>query len=266
MDISQALKDAENALRDFISLVLEEKGGSDWASESGVSADRVSRWRERQAEDIKRLPTGTPDARLIYYADFYDLKTILKKHWADHFKAAFDDLKTTEVFLDQLESFRNPDAHRRELLPHQKHLVIGISGYIRNRISRYRSRIESSDSYYPRLESVTDSYGNSWLPSRMHNLPSTCDTGTRLRVGDNLELIVAATDPEGQNVQYAVQIISRSFHEVWQDDNVLGITIDEGDVAKVFVLRVRIRSQRQFYAKGSYDDEVSFMYEVLPPQ
>ena len=36
--------------------------------------------------------------------------------------------KTMEVWLDELEKLRNPDAHRRELLPHQKQLAAGIAG------------------------------------------------------------------------------------------------------------------------------------------
>ena len=68
------------------------------------------------------------EERLIYYADFYDLKTILKKNWDTSFADALGDWKTFDVWLTELEKLRDPDAHRRELLPHQKSLIIGISG------------------------------------------------------------------------------------------------------------------------------------------
>ncbi len=73
----------------------------------------------------KRQSGGVVESRLIYYADFYDIKTILKKQLRDKFAAAFGDWKPMEVYLAQLEMLRDPDAHRRELLPHQKNLALG---------------------------------------------------------------------------------------------------------------------------------------------
>ena len=265
MDAGQALRDGENALRDFISLVLEGEKGVAWVDNSGVSADRIAEWRRRQEEEERRLPTGTPDARLIYYADFYDLKTILKKNWSGQLSEAFGKFKTIEVFLDQLESFRNPEAHRRELLTHQKHLVVGISGYIRNRIARYRSSMETSDSYYPRLESVSDNFGNSWVP-KGHRSLGVLITDTRLRVGDSVELVVAATDPKDESLEYAAVLIHRRGLRTWQDQNVLTISVGREDVRRAFDVRVRIRSRREFHARSDHDDEVVFRYEVLPPR
>src|SRR5215210_4649985 len=138
MDVTQALKDTENALRDFIALVLPATLGSDWVDKCGVSAERVAKWRERKRAEEKRQEAGVVEERLIYYADFYDLKTILRKHWAREFAAALGDWKTMEVWLSELEKLRDPDAHRRELLPHQQHLVLGIAGEIRTRLVRYR--------------------------------------------------------------------------------------------------------------------------------
>lgn len=78
-DISQTLRDTDNALRDFISYVLQEKLGSGWESKVGVSPERLSKWAERKEVEGKRQDAGAVDERLIYYADFYDLQTILKK-------------------------------------------------------------------------------------------------------------------------------------------------------------------------------------------
>ena len=62
-----------------------------------------------------------------------------------------------DVWLSTLEAFRNPDAHRRELLLHQKYLILGICSEIRLLIIRYRSKMETSEDYYPRIESIQDS-------------------------------------------------------------------------------------------------------------
>jgi len=79
MDVTQALRDTENTLRDFIASVLIQSLGPDWIAKSGVSSERIDKWTERQNIERKRQDTGVVDERLIYYADFYDLKTILKK-------------------------------------------------------------------------------------------------------------------------------------------------------------------------------------------
>jgi hypothetical protein len=145
IDITQALKDTENALRDFISSVLQKKFGGNWVEQCGVSPERIKRWQERKVEEEKRQKFGVIEERLIYYADFYDLKTILKKHWVGEFSEGLGDWKTMEVWLDELGRLRDPEAHRRELLPHQKHLAVGIAGEIRTRIVRYRSKQETSE-------------------------------------------------------------------------------------------------------------------------
>jgi Swt1-like HEPN len=139
MEIGQVLKDTENSLRDFIALILSEKLGSDWVDKCGVPSERILKWRERKQIEVKRQEAGAVDERLIYYADFYDLKTIFKEHW-QYFAQALGDLKTMVVWLSEFEKLRDPDAHGRELLPHQKNLLLGISGELRTKIARYRSQ------------------------------------------------------------------------------------------------------------------------------
>ncbi len=125
MDVSQTVKDTENLLRDFIAAVLESVFGRDWPAKCGVTAERVGKWEERRESEKARQEGGAVDPRLIYYADFYDIQTLLKKNW-QKFAPALGDLKTMEVYLDELEKLRDPGAHGRELLPHQKQLACGI--------------------------------------------------------------------------------------------------------------------------------------------
>ena len=145
-DVHQALKEVENSLRDFIAYTLEKRFGPNWIDNCGVSPSRINICHERKATEANRQQTGAVEDRLLYYADFYDLSTILKKHWSDEtvgFSDALGKWKTIEVFLDELEKLRDPHAHQRELLPHQKHLILGLSGEIRNRLIRYRSKMET---------------------------------------------------------------------------------------------------------------------------
>src|ERR1035437_2566992 len=94
LEVNQALKDIENSLRDFIGAILHQSFGDDWIAKCGVTDERIQQWKQRQEEELKRQKTGAAEARLIYYADFYDLPTILRKNWSGEFSEAFGDIKT----------------------------------------------------------------------------------------------------------------------------------------------------------------------------
>jgi hypothetical protein len=260
IDITQALKDAENALRDFISSILGKKLGSDWANNCGVSPERVQRWQERKSEEEKRQKFGTIDERLIYYADFYDLKTILKKNWEGAFSEAFGDWKTMDVWLDELGRLRDPDAHRRELLPHQKHLAVGIVGEIRTRIVRYRSKQETREDYFPRIENARDNFGNIF-PSGTGN---SVYTRTILRPNDIVDFVITASDPLDDELEYGITVEGFISSVSWQKENTFSVRIMEEHIQTNFTILFCIRSPRRFHACGSYDDSSSFVYDVLP--
>jgi hypothetical protein len=262
MDVTQALKDAENTLRDFIASVLSQNLGQDWVDKCGVTSDRVTKWRERKETEAKQQEAGVVDERLIYYADFYDLKTILKKNWSGPFSEALGDLKTFEIWLDELEKLRDPEAHRRELLPHQKHLAIGISGEIRGRIIRFRSRRETTDDCFPRIESARDSLGNIWVPLGGPGDTHTVSTRMALRPGDSVEFVVTASDPEGLPLQYG--IIANSGEVLWQESGVFSVTFSEKDIGVFAFVQLSIKSPRSYHARRSDDDSVMFSYQILP--
>ena len=265
IDISQALRDAENSLRDFIASELSRSLGSDWENSCGVPAERLAKWKERKEVEAQRQETGVVDERLIYYADFYDLKTILKKHWANVFSAALGDWKTLEVYLTELEKLRDPDAHRRELLPHQKQLVSGISGEIRARIVRYRSKRETSDDIFPRIESARDSLGNMWVPDDTFAGGFNVFTEMTLRVGDRIDFIVTARDPEDAPLEYCMQF-SEMPHTSWQASNSLLLQLTPKHIRRGCGVSLFIRSSRSYHASGWFDAMVEFHYDVLPPK
>jgi len=259
-DITQALKDTENSLRDFIVITLRAKSGESWLETCGVSVERLEKWKERKAEEEKRQESGVVEQRLIYYADFYDLRTILKKHWSGEFVAALGDWKTMEVWLSELEKLRDPDAHRRELLPHQKHLVLGIAGDIRTRLVRYRSKQETSEDYYPRIESARDSLGNLYT----YGEPKIILTGMRLRVGDVIDFTITATDPLGETLQYRIKY--GQITTEWQAGNAFSFRVTEGEIGIDLLVSLDVKSERKFHAHGDWDDFVEFSYDVLPPK
>lgn len=261
MDVTQALRDAENSLRDFIAAVLSQSLGPDWAEQSGVSPRRLEKWRERKATEEKRQESGVVEERLIYYADFYDLKTILKKNWSTEFSTALGDWKTFEVWLTELERLRDPDAHRRELLQHQKHLALGISGEIRTRIVRYRSRKETTEDCFPRIESARDSLGNIWVHTGEKDIKYV-STEMALRPGDTIDFVVTASDPEDLPLEYGIGLDEPA--KIWQPSGEFQVTFTDKHITKNFFVALYIRSSRPYHASGSYDDKVQFSYDVLP--
>ncbi len=77
IDVTQSLKDTENSLRDFIALMLQKQLGDSWVEKCGVSTERLDKWKERRVAEEKRQKSGVVEQRLIYYADFYDLRHLL---------------------------------------------------------------------------------------------------------------------------------------------------------------------------------------------
>jgi hypothetical protein len=262
MDVTQALRDAENSLRDFIAAILSKVLGPDWLKQSGLSQERLEKILERKAIEVKRQESGVVEERLIYYADFYDLKTILKKNWDNEFSAVFGDWKTLEVWLTELEKLRDPDAHRRDLLPHQKHLAIGISGEIRTRIVRYRSRKETTEDCFPRIESVRDNLGNIWVHTAESAFFKYVLTKMTLRPGDTIDFIITASDPEDLPLEYGISLDEAT--KIWQQSGEFQAKFTDKHITEHFEVRLFIRSPRSYHASGSYDDRVIFSYHVFP--
>ena len=253
MNEKQALQDVENALRDFISAKLAEKFGADWYQECGLSEDRINKWLEKLESEKKKQRFSTCDSRPIYYSDFYDLRNLLQKNW-EIFHPALGDKRETDVFLGLLENYRNSSAHGRELLTYQKHLAIGIAGEFRNRITKFRSMQETGESYFPRIESVHDNYGNSWKIGDNQRLM----TKNVLREGDFLEFVVSAIDPQGELLEYCVG-------GEWQEGNVLQLELSSENIGLKISIVTRVKSKRNYHAiDNRIDAFVTFCYDVLP--
>ena len=265
VDISESLKAAENSLRDLLNFVLSNELGEDWFRSCGVSDGRVEEWEKRKSVDEKKF--GHADPRMIYYADFYDLKTIVRHNWNRGLSDVFGKLKELEILLGLLDDLRNPDAHRRELLPYQRHLALGISGKIRSKITEYFCKMETGKSYYSRIESVQDSLGNTWAIGERNSL----DTGCVLRPGDQLQFKVVGADPLGEPLEFATLPMVAPHEFSWSSHGDFDLTIESNHIQEKLWIFIAVRSRREFHAKsapwlGKVDDIVKFGYEVLPPR
>jgi hypothetical protein len=247
---SQALRDVENSLRDYISHVLQRDLGDGWEDRCGVTTDRVNGWREKRDIEVKKLGSGIVESRLIYFADFYDLETIITKLWDPHFKDTFKDKKTFDVYFKTLSNLRNPEAHRRDLMDYQKHLVIGISGYFRNLIVAARSMNPQTYDVFPMLERMSDNYGNIWVQS-------SWSATTILHPGDELELNIKATDPKGRKLYYRV-----FMNTEWSESPTIKFTIKEDHVRPNHSFIVQVKSEDDLHRPDYCDDKGAIRYKV----
>jgi hypothetical protein len=121
------IRELERSLRILVRTVLEEKFGQSWERRSGVTEERLNKWKERRG-------SRTKDS-LIDYSDFYDLRMMIEKNW-ELFAPCFQNVKRTHVFLSQVESFRNDLAHNRDISREQSMLCIGMSSDLLTMIKR----------------------------------------------------------------------------------------------------------------------------------
>jgi len=255
MDINQTLKDCENSLRDFIARTLEKQYGDNWINKLELSPEKIEEWKQRKQDDNLRHHATTIEEHLINYASLDHLKHVLLTNWEGDFIDALGDYKLIETYINILNRYRNPDIHRRPLLTFQKHLILGITGEIRNKLSVFRSLKELNQEGFPRIESIRDNLGNIWVPGK----PSRIKTSMTIHAGDVLEFVITAIDPQDGDLLYAMD------NKLWGPGNVLTQFIEPRHITKKATFSIMIRSERKFHAfPMGYDDRIAFEYQVLP--
>jgi hypothetical protein len=203
------INEYENLLRDIIVYHL----GLD-SSKYNISPDRVKIWETKKEIDDKRK-LGIAEDRIIYYSDFFDLKTIILKNW-DVFLTIFLNKKRFEIFFDEVEKYRNSIAHGRPLLKSQLLLLEGILHDQKNLRAIYHNKNEMKDDYFIRITKVSDNLGNTWT-NRLDLFHPI------LRVGDEYEILIEAIDPKDREIEYVVYS-SHVLHIV-QKENRFNFTI-----------------------------------------
>ena len=66
-------------MRSLIEDVLDTEHGGAWHSNLGVTPERIANWEERRTEAEKRAVGGAVEQRILFYADFTDLLTVITK-------------------------------------------------------------------------------------------------------------------------------------------------------------------------------------------
>ncbi|GGZ48439.1 hypothetical protein [Mesonia mobilis] len=201
----------ENTLRQlFIKLI-----GSDDDSNYKVTEQRINAWKEKREIERKKYKGTLIEDRIIYYSDFYDLRTIIHKNW-EIFSPIFIEKKRFDIFFNEIEKFRNTLSHGRELTSSQENLMNGIVDDTRNQITIYHNKNIMKEDYFIQIISINDNFGNSW-PNINENII--------LRVGDIYELIIDANDPKDREIQYYLYSIGGKINVPSQSNNKISFEI-----------------------------------------
>ncbi|MDO8896744.1 MAG: hypothetical protein Q7V19_03770 [Bacteroidales bacterium] len=186
----------ENTLRRIISHVIGIKDDSKFC----ISSDRVNKWTEKREIESKKYNGINFETRIIYYSDFYDLKTIILKNW-EKFKDILDSKKKFEVHFEQMETFRNTISHGRSLFVFQEKMIEGIVGELKTSIINYHNKNMNPSDYFVKIMKVSDSIGNIW---EEESGSIGMITQSVLQVGDYIEINIEAFDPKGREIVYEI--------------------------------------------------------------
>src|SRR5687767_11292753 len=111
MDLTDALRYSENALRDFIAATFRNLHGEGWELKGVIQPRMIKKWDDERQRETSKQASGVVEPRLIYYADFHHVVTIVEDHWVLFGPALGTDWPTMRVWLDALRSVRNQEAH-----------------------------------------------------------------------------------------------------------------------------------------------------------
>jgi hypothetical protein len=251
---AEAINVVESVLRQAITQAL----GTAWTNDLVVA-----QLEERRTEEAKRRNGAVVDDDLLAYTHLYELLEIIKKQWPQ-FKPIFKDQKRFEVYLKRLEDFRNAPMHSRTLLPFERDLLSGIAGELRNSLTLWRSQQAPDMSWYPNVDSITDSLGNT--------LDITADNvrvPARLQVGDVLKFRCIAWDPQDRELTWTLHADAHIGPELDRQvgsEVTLGWNITEANVAETSIVVIQMRSDGRYHRlPWGVDISITTLYAVDPP-
>lgn len=227
------INEYENTLR---TIIIHFLGSSD-STNYKVSSDRIEKWKEKREIENKKNKGLNFETRIIYYSDFYDLKTIVLKDW-DLFLKIFHDKKRFEVFFSELENYRNTISHGRNLTLSQETLLKGILLDLKNQITIFHNKNEMKEDFFIRITKINDNLGNIWEKGNKSGHPI-------LRVGDDYELLVEANDPKGRKIKY--KIFTLGNFQMEQESNRFNFKITNSLVESHVTLYVTVSTPESEY-------------------
>lgn len=273
LEPSIALSTCETAMRELMTHSYQTSYGSDWLARVSTVAQRDSWIGRAETEQKVRVSKGVaqvPNAGLAY-ANFYDLVRIAEKHW-EPLSGALGKLKSVLPLLERFDNLRNTIGHSRPLLAFEQDLMSGIAGQIRNQVTLYMSAQDDAGDIYPRIESITDSFGrrieSAVVDGEAAGSVTTYDV--IVRPGDHVTFTCLGVDPQERRLVWRLtnprhlDIATASVESGVAADLVW--VVEDGDVTETGAVQVFLQAEDARYRRfGHFDHRAYFMFRVRPP-
>lgn len=133
------------------------------------------------------------------------------------------------------------------------------------------------DDYYPIILKISDDRGNYEKQSNRNYFNATStdssfkNTNRALRFGDTIKIKVEASDPKGREILYDFRSNSNRFNSIFWNKystaNEISYVINQEDLTsggENFYIAAEIKSIKDFYRIGTYDDEITLLYKLRP--
>lgn len=274
LDPGQALTMAETALRNLMTSAYKDAYGPEWLLR--VAPTKIDEWQARAETELsargRKGVIAVPNAGLSY-ANFFDLVAIAERHW-EPLSGALGKKASTLTLLKRLENLRNAVGHSRPLLPFERDLVSGIAGQIRNQVTIFMSAQDDAGDIYPRIESVTDSFGR--------RIESTTVEGevagqaadapyVIVRPGDEVRFECIGVDPQGRQLQWNLFSVlngHQGLRTVTEEGGSVQLlwSVDDAEVNESHAVIIHLKTlDTPYHRFGNYDHRAYFLFRVRPP-
>ncbi|NLI85230.1 MAG: hypothetical protein GX440_07535 [Propionibacterium sp.] len=270
LDPSIALNLLENALRDLMEHAYAEQWGPSWLDKVSTQKQREV-WADRAQAERDRIRKGVAAVSPVglQYSNLYDLTAIAEKNWQP-LASALGKSKDCLPLLRRADSLRNTVAHNRLLVAHERDLLSGIAGQIRNQVTIYMSNHDPAGDIYPRIEKLADSFGRIIRPSL--DSPPSLTAEQVLHPGDVVEFTCFGTDPQDRSLAWELwkpkvrQPVPRATTNAGEEA-CLEWVVSEDDVQERCWIDIRMSAVgARHHRNGSLDGSGVFVYIVRPPR
>ena len=146
---------------------------------------------------------------MLDFSMFYQLHKLIKTNWESFIPVFGKNAKRLEVWIAEAESVRDAIAHERPLTPHERDLLSGIAGQVRNQISIFRTNSLTANGYYPIIDSVRDNFGRAGIsadsPGAFGVFLSLDQPAIRIDVGQKVTFECRGADPRDRVLTWGLR-------------------------------------------------------------
>lgn len=272
-----AIKQCEFALRQLMAYAYQQHYGDRWLERISSETER-EKWarQNKQAAKKNAIEGIVSEHESLDFTYFRDLVKIAENHWPP-IAAALDkeesdpDKSLTLALLKRLRNMRNDIGHSRPLVTHQRDLASGIAGEIRSKVTIYMSSTDPVGDIYPRIESISDSFGNRIDSAGPVNdeMAGFCITELVLSLGQVVTFTATGFDPQGRQLRWRISHGNPSVPEDFVSESGAPIditwTVADDDVSESTIVQLHMWAEGARFKRWSwFDHRAYFHYKVRP--